>query len=64
MPTVSQYFLLHGRGSRFSAAEDLAILETKRLIQGLKGHEAARIARSIIAAANRISETIQAALVQ
>jgi hypothetical protein len=50
--------VLNGQGSRFIAAEDLAILEANGLVQDLKGHEAARIARSIIAAAEKTSETI------
>jgi hypothetical protein len=49
--------VLNGHGRRFLSAEE-GIWKSKDLIQDLEGHEAALIARSIIAAAEKTSETI------
>lgn len=50
--------VLNGAGLQFIASEDLATWEAKRFVHDVKGHEAAHLARSIIAAADKISETI------
>jgi hypothetical protein len=50
--------VLSGAGFRFIASEAIATWEAKRLVYDVKAHEAVHLARSIIAAADKISETL------